>query len=279
MHQSVAALPCRGLRAYVRAFAQRNIAALSPDVLQSVPACLESMLELDFANSPIIEYLNGTCEQGCPVSIVGPHTECRARMRLRGPVESFRVFFKPLALWQLFEVPIRLLVDRAYTAEAVLGREVLLLSQSMARHRSFPERVRLVEEYLLRRTAGLCPLTGTVSSALHILALDGAPSVATLATREGLGVRQFERRFLSEMGMCPKLFSRIARYQRALDSKVASPARSWLGIAHEFGYHDQMHMVRDFQSLGGASPSGTLLQLGDMRPIAREPAAGQRYRN
>lgn len=73
--------------------------------------------------------------------------------------------------------------------------------------------------------------------------------------------------------MAPKLFARIARYQLALDSKVASPARSWLSIAHEFGYHDQMHMIRDFQSLSGASPGGIVLQLGDMRPAALDASS------
>jgi AraC-like DNA-binding protein len=54
----------------------------------------------------------------------------------------------------------------------------------------------------------------------------------------------------------------------AMDAKVRTPARSWLTIAHEFGYHDQMHMIKDFQMLSGDSPSGILSKWGDMRPEA-----------
>jgi methylphosphotriester-DNA--protein-cysteine methyltransferase len=270
MHRCLSALPRPELRAYVRAFAQREIFSSTSDIVEPVFAGLESTLELDFKNTPVVDYVNGVHEVCCPFSVVGPHTYRRAWIRLRGPVESFGVFFRPLAMWQLFRVPVGLLVNQAYTAEAILGNEVLPLWQRMAECVSFRERVCLMEGYLLRRAANLIDRTEVVSSALHVLRFQGTPSISNLANDAALSVRQFERRFVQEIGMAPKLFARIARYQSALDSKLASPARSWLGVAHEFGYHDQMHMIRDFQSLSGSSPNGFLLEIGDMRPPASD---------
>jgi hypothetical protein len=57
------------------------------------------------------------------------------------------------------------------------------------------------------------------------------------------------------MGLSPKLFARVTRFQMALDAKRISPAHTWLGVAHEFGYFDEMHMIRDFKNLGGGSKS------------------------
>jgi hypothetical protein len=37
------------------------------------------------------------------------------------------------------------------------------------------------------------------------------------------------------MGLSPKLFARITRFQKALDAKRISPARTWLDVSHEFG--------------------------------------------
>jgi hypothetical protein len=54
----------------------------------------------------------------------------------------------------------------------------------------------------------------------------------------------------------------------ALDSKLSAPRRTWLSIAYDFGYHDQMHMIRDFHDLAGASPEHILSELGDTRPPA-----------
>jgi len=270
MHRCLSALPRPELRPYVRAFAQREISSSAPDIMEPVFAGLESTLELDFKNSPLVEYVSGVTGLCWPVSVVGPHTHRRAWIRLRGPVESFGVFFRPLALWQLFHVPTALLVNRAYTADAILGNEIMPLWQRMAECTSFRQRVCLMEEYLLRRVANLIDRTAVLSSALHVLRLGGASSISQLAHDAALGVRQFERRFVQEVGMGPKLFARIARYQSALDSKLAFPGRSWLWIAHEFGYHDQMHMIRDFHSLGGSSPGDMLLHIGDMRPPASD---------
>jgi transcriptional regulator GlxA family with amidase domain len=84
-------------------------------------------------------------------------------------------------------------------------------------------------------------------------------------------VRQYERRFIEEIGMTPKLFARTIRFQGALDTKRLSPHRSWLSVAHELGYFDQMHMIRDFQSLGGDAPSNVLDQSGDIQPWSLGP--------
>ncbi|RXH56167.1 hypothetical protein GRAN_3024 [Granulicella sibirica] len=63
------------------------------------------------------------------------------------------------------------------------------------------------------------------------------------------------------MGIRPKLFARIARFEAALEHKVRFSLRPWSEVAHEFGYYDQMHMVHDFADFTGVTPSETLNQL------------------
>ena len=75
------------------------------------------------------------------------------------------------------------------------------------------------------------------------------------------GIRQFERRFRYEIGIPPKLYARIARFEAALRRKAAAPAMQWTDIAHALGYHDQMHMVHDFKRLSGDSPTAICGQL------------------
>ncbi|AXC10307.1 hypothetical protein ACPOL_0954 [Acidisarcina polymorpha] len=73
-------------------------------------------------------------------------------------------------------------------------------------------------------------------------------------------------RDVDEIGCSPKLYARIARFQGALDTKRLFPERTWLNIAHQFGFADQMHMVRDFHSLAGKPPSQTVAESNDMHP-------------
>lgn len=124
----------------------------------------------------------------------------------------------------------------------------------------------MVEDYLLPFAVNALARTSIMKTAHHIFHRKGAVRINALAHLASLSVRQYERRFAEEMGLSPKLFARITRFQMALDAKRNAPARSWLSIAHEYEYFDQMHMVRDFQKLGGDAPSQILQQSGDLQP-------------
>ena len=91
-----------------------------------------------------------------------------------------------------------------------------------------------------------------------------------LAAGYGISVRQLERRIRSAVGIAPKTYACVARFQAALDAKLLTPTRSWMLIAHDLGYHDQMHMVHDFHKLAGAAPAEILAHIGDMRPPAMQ---------
>src|SRR5215831_11865265 len=100
----------------------------------------------------------------------------------------------------------------------------------------------------------------------YVLRRHGALRMTELAERANLGLRQFERQFLRDVGVSPKTFARVARFQTALDAKISCPERRWVDIAHDYGYHDQMHMIHDFEKLGHNSPTQLINALGDNRP-------------
>jgi transcriptional regulator GlxA family with amidase domain len=127
-----------------------------------------------------------------------------------------------------------------------------------------------MENFLVRCAAHVTPPSAIEDVTVHAFAAQGSIPIVDLARDSGLGFRQFERRFLQHIGLQPKLFSRIARFQSTLDAKIGSPRRSWLDIAHSQGYHDQMHMIRDFHGLAGDAPGEILAAIGDMRPTCLE---------
>lgn len=63
------------------------------------------------------------------------------------------------------------------------------------------------------------------------------------------------------MGVSPKLYARIVRFNAAIDHKLRYPVRTWTEIAHRLNYYDQMHMVHDFQDLAGDTPSRVIARL------------------
>ena len=117
------------------------------------------------------------------------------------------------------------------------------------------------DEYLCAKRPAFDSVGGIANAATEVLLSSGCVRVSNLARNAGLGIRQFERRFRYEIGIPPKLYARIVRFEAALRRKAAAPETRWTDIAHALGYHDQMHMVHDFNRLSGDSPTAIGSQL------------------
>jgi AraC-like DNA-binding protein len=106
-------------------------------------------------------------------------------------------------------------------------------------------------------------ISAIARAARHVLRLNRCVRISQLAAGAGVGVRQFGPRFEREIGIPPKLYARIARFEAALRRKAAAPDVRWVDVAHGLRYHDQMHMVHDFNRLSGDSPTaiGSLLDM------------------
>ena len=124
------------------------------------------------------------------------------------------------------------------------------------------QRFQIMEEVLtdrLRRSR-----KGHVAIAI---ALDGFgpngtdASVRDVAREVGLCQRRFRKVFAAQVGLTPKVFCRILRFQRVrtLADQIEKP--DWAQIASICGYFDQSHLINDFQEFSGFSPTAYLRRL------------------
>jgi AraC-like DNA-binding protein len=275
VHENYSASPRIELKPYVRAFGQRRLAEDSAELVEPVPAYLDQILNFEFGIRPIAELGDASRFTINRLSIVGSSAYRPFNLHLSGGVESFAIFFQPLAFWQLFRLPTSSLVNQDFDGYAVLGAEGHRLWNRMAEAATFAERVKVAEAYLLRKALNAERNTSIMNAALSMFRANGAVRLNDVASQLSLGLRQFERNFLSEIGLSPKLFSRIARFQTALETRIRRQDIPWANLANELGYHDQMHMIKDFQKLSGLTPESLLSRIGDLRPPALIDATGE----
>jgi methylphosphotriester-DNA--protein-cysteine methyltransferase len=251
--------PAPILRRYVQFYTQRELSLRDPLVVQSVPARAAPMFEFIFGDPIRIRYPGSPVEERSPRAVVvGMLTRPHGELRLQGTLTSFVIMFHPTGLSALFPVDLGELTDRDFDAHCVAGKPIAELEERLANCDSFTSRASVADAFLARRVPDY-PKTDGLSSAIgSILAQDGRVKIPELAAHSGISNRQFERTFRARYGMRPKLYARIVRFQSALDSKARSSTKSWTDVAHEFGYHDQMHMVHDFEEFTGATPTETL---------------------
>jgi AraC-like DNA-binding protein len=108
----------------------------------------------------------------------------------------------------------------------------------------------------------------------RILESGGAVTIASLAAGSGLGERQFRRRFCDATGISPKQYAAVQRARRAL--VMALVDTDWAGIAHDSGFADQPHLVRDIKERYGAAPLRIAGYFGGMH---HELLDGEHVRN
>ncbi len=97
---------------------------------------------------------------------------------------------------------------------------------------------------------------GLVVSALStIMQSVGEISLRELHKRLNVTERTFERRFEKHVGISPKLFSRICRFQASLNQLKNQKYNILSDIAYENGFTDQSHFIRTFKEFTGHSPN------------------------
>jgi AraC-like DNA-binding protein len=247
--------PCLALRPYVRCYAQRTGRGKGVISVDAVVARLEQAIEFQFKTCYEIHPEGTETTRVAPLAaVIGPQTRRRFTVFIKGPVEAFAIILQPAGFYRLFRIPLSEFADDGTDASLVFGSVVMSLRERLGEGNNFAERVRIAEEFLLRRLARVDDRDPFADMAASLLKVEGGSRISEIASQTGLSLRQFERRFHQYAGVTPKLFAKIARFQAALIAKTRFPSQSWMTVAHSSGYFDQMHMVRDFRELGGASP-------------------------
>jgi AraC-like DNA-binding protein len=104
----------------------------------------------------------------------------------------------------------------------------------------------------------------TVEIALaKISAARGLVRIHRLARDLNLSTRQLERRFSDVVGLSPRVFSRILRFNQVF-RYLEKPGLGWARTAADCGYYDQAHLIRDCNALAGTTPRVLLEKDGDL---------------
>ena len=139
---------------------------------------------------------------------------------------------------------LRLIVDECRISE--LEEKLFLASNS-------EQRVCLVESFIINHRANR-KFDKRIAIASQLLVQNGsALSVSEIARRLSLSERHLSRLFMSEIGLSPKMFSRIMRFQRAVQLRRRHEM-PWAAVATECGYSDQAHLIHEIRHFSGKSP-------------------------
>ncbi len=110
-----------------------------------------------------------------------------------------------------------------------------------------------------------------IGASVNWLMRNPSKPVVELADAACLGKKQFERVFRESVGMNPKEYARIVRFQKSL-WMLQKGDRHYAAIACDCGYADQSHFIREFKSLSGYSPKALLKHCVPYSDLFSNPA-------
>ncbi len=187
--------------------------------------------------------------------IVGPRSEFSVidtptRMMLAG------VHFKPGGAFPFLAPPISELHGLDLPLDTLWGGFASELRERMLEAVTPERQFRVMEAALLARAArSLAPNPVVVFAIDRFERGPCANRVAEVTAETGFTPRRFIEIFRREVGLTPKLFCRVRRFQHALQQIAAGRSVSWTDVAQEAGYFDQAHFIHDFRAFSGLNPS------------------------
>lgn len=197
-----------------------------------------------------------------PLTVSG-QVNFSAHLSMAGSVEMVVVVFCPHAMSLFLKMPVSLFYNREVNGYDIgnAGLEELSKKLSECGHPALC--ISCIEEWLLSQISSTCPAVHhleRIDAAVRQLCMSPKTTVADLSAMACLGKKQFERTFRALVGMNPKEYAGVVRFQKALAlmSRQAESEINQAQMAYACGYADQSHLIREFRKFCGFTPKALL---------------------
>jgi len=211
-------------------------------------------------------------ELRAPGFVAGLHDRYAETLH-EGFQEGVQLDLSPIGARQLFGVPMHELTGRVVSLDALpFDRDVV---DRVRAQPTWDARFDVLDGALARRFAELAvPGRVTAWAVAQIEQARGAVAIGALARELGYSAKHVTRLFHDYVGVGPKHYARLVRFDRLKAAADAAPGRSWADLALAFGYYDQAHMAREVRLLTGLTPSELRAERADVAFIQDLPIGG-----
>jgi AraC-like DNA-binding protein len=256
------ARPAPVLREYVDSYVGFDLRGLPTGVHCGPPSrALSAVISL----SDPLEVAAGV-DDGSPVTrcdSVAGGLMCRSvAIHHDGRQHGVQVLLTPLGARAIYGMPVAELAHRLVTLDELLGALAVELADRLRSATTWAARFSVLDELLLR-AVGRGTRGGHVNWARpevaeawrRLVAARGRVEVGAVAAGLGWSRRYLTERFRGEVGLSPKTFARVLRFEHAHELAAVQDPLPWGDVAIVSGYADQSHLVRDWREFTGRSPT------------------------
>jgi AraC-like DNA-binding protein len=251
--------PSPALAPFVRCYSYIEFDTKGFNFIRPTSAVHEIALTFHFKATPL-RFVNGQLAQSFDSTyggVIGLFTQGNGDLVFNGHFIFFEVMFKPNGFNKIFGIPPREVNNQLVFAENIFVADTKFFYEQLCEAKSLNEMCSRADAFLSSHLDKQKTIYNDSITAVSniIVKKAGMVNVDALAYDANMSIRSFERHFIEQVGLPPKLFCNITRFNHALALRFKNPHMDWTCIALSCGYYDQNHLIKDFKKFAGDTPS------------------------
>lgn len=173
----------------------------------------------------------------------------------QGNIDMIAVIFHPLGWHPFLHCSMKDVYNSYLPMEDLEDKALNRLKSSLGSEEKVEVCMELIELFFENRLTELGYPYKRIENAVGQLVHSPHLDVGALAVNACWGYRQFKRVFTDYVGMGPKEYSKVIRFQRVLYLLQTHPKMEMADVAYACGFYDASHLVKDFRLFSGCSPT------------------------
>ena len=228
-----------------------DTSARSPDEQTLLPHVTQSLvIGLDHAKT----VYDCDRKEFCAVNFFSGPNIGICHLRFLSEMKKLIIHFKPGGLFKVFQLPAYSFFDSSHDAAEWLGNDICQLTESL-HGVSNAKTIECTNRWLIEKMENRKKSNRCIDAAIDLIQkYKGNITMREVEEATYTTKRTLERHFLEQVGLHPKTFSRLIRFNHVIHFLQSNMNIKWRQVANSFGYYDQSHFIHEFKSLAGKLP-------------------------
>jgi AraC-like DNA-binding protein len=170
--------------------------------------------------------------------------------------EMLIINFQKGKAYPFIEIPVNEITNYILDAELVMNKSILNIREEIEPLTTAKEKFLFLEKYLLKSLENKFLFNTFVEFATNeIIRNPYKDVIKTISGKAGYSHKHMIKLFKESVGVAPKIFLKIIRFQKAVYEIERSQKINWQDVAYKSGYYDQAHFINEFKKHSGFTPS------------------------
>ncbi|MFW6275217.1 MAG: DUF6597 domain-containing transcriptional factor [bacterium] len=179
----------------------------------------------------------------------------KTQLTLNGKVHVLGICFLPFGMYPFLKFPISEVRNQLLGANEVGFKEASIIREKLMSATGVSERLKILEKEL----SAILDSKITIPKNFDVIfgslkEISNINQLTNFCNHHNINIRKLERYFNKYVGISPKSYASLSRFQNGLNQIIHNDYNKLSDIAYNFGYFDQMHFIKEFKRFSGNTP-------------------------